>query len=140
VTKVLDVAAAGRAAVRAFDGRDLPRFAGFLAFLPIVAGLPPFDSYQPSEFRSQRRGLQRWGSSSKRRTSAVALLEIDFFPPRGDAKANCDGCLVQSECPDTALAQNERFGVWGSTGPDDRKKLRRQRLVRSDGYRRDGAA
>ncbi len=40
------------------------------------------------------------------------------------AKAQCFGCPVRAECLAYALDQNEVFGVWGGTDPDERKQLR----------------
>lgn len=41
-----------------------------------------------------------------------------FFPARGDrteeAKAVCQGCSVRAECLEYALANSEKFGVWGA--------------------------
>lgn len=59
----------------------------------------------------------------------------DFFPPAGGerrrerrqrelrAKAVCAGCPVRSECLDTALANDERYGVWGGLTDTERAVL-----------------
>lgn len=56
-----------------------------------------------------------------------------FFPLRGeptrDAKAVCTGCPVRSECLEAALAQRERYGIWGGVSERERRTLRR-RLAR----------
>jgi WhiB family transcriptional regulator, redox-sensing transcriptional regulator len=40
-----------------------------------------------------------------------------FFPEKGgstrDAKRICSGCDVKAQCLDYALANDERFGIWG---------------------------
>lgn len=50
-----------------------------------------------------------------------------FFPEKGGetrtAKATCARCLVRAECLDYALANNERFGVWGGLSERERRKL-----------------
>lgn len=50
-----------------------------------------------------------------------------FFPEKGassrDAKATCDRCTVSAECLDTALANGERFGVWGGLSERQRRKI-----------------
>lgn len=54
-----------------------------------------------------------------------------FFPEAGDnvnpALRICQACPVRQKCLDWALANNETFGVWGGTTPNDRRKLRRAR-------------
>jgi WhiB family redox-sensing transcriptional regulator len=53
-----------------------------------------------------------------------------FFPEKGgstrEAKRICDGCEVRSECLDYALANDERFGIWGGLSERERRKLRRE--------------
>jgi WhiB family redox-sensing transcriptional regulator len=52
-----------------------------------------------------------------------------FFPDRGDrldkALAYCDGCVVRSQCLDSALQVATTTGVWGGTSGRHRKGLRR---------------
>lgn len=52
-----------------------------------------------------------------------------FFPEKGgstrEAKRICDGCEVRSECLEYALANDERFGIWGGLSERERRKLRR---------------
>src|SRR5512134_3514757 len=40
-----------------------------------------------------------------------------FFPERGastrEAKEVCRGCVVQEDCLEYALANGEKFGIWG---------------------------
>jgi len=57
-----------------------------------------------------------------------------FFPHRGEArraiaaKAVClSGCPVIDECLEFALTNNERFGVWGGKGEEERRRIRRKR-------------
>ena len=53
-----------------------------------------------------------------------------FFPEKGgstrEAKRICEGCEVRSECLDYALANDERFGIWGGLSERERRKLRRE--------------
>ena len=53
-----------------------------------------------------------------------------FFPETGgstrEAKRICEGCEVRSECLDYALANDERFGIWGGLSERERRKLRRE--------------
>jgi WhiB family redox-sensing transcriptional regulator len=53
-----------------------------------------------------------------------------FFPEKGgstrDAKKICGSCEVRSECLDYALANDERFGIWGGLSERERRKLRKR--------------
>lgn len=55
-----------------------------------------------------------------------------FYPQRGDStaapKAVCRECLVSEECLEFALANSEKFGIWGGVAEKERRKLRRLRL------------
>ena len=63
-----------------------------------------------------------------------------FFPERGastrEAKEVCRGCVVRSECLEYALANGEKFGIWGGLSERERRKVRRSRAL----ARRTGAA
>ncbi|MFD1930473.1 MULTISPECIES: WhiB family transcriptional regulator [Nonomuraea] len=39
------------------------------------------------------------------------------------AKAICHGCPVRQPCLDYAIATRQADGVWGGTGPDERRAL-----------------
>jgi WhiB family redox-sensing transcriptional regulator len=61
-------------------------------------------------------------------------LDVDpdlFFPERGastrEAKEVCKGCIVREDCLEYALANGEKFGIWGGLSERERRKLRRQR-------------
>lgn len=51
-----------------------------------------------------------------------------FFPEKGgstnEAKLVCQCCLVRTECLDYALANDERFGIWGGLSERERRRLR----------------
>ncbi|WP_424945202.1 WhiB family transcriptional regulator [Canibacter zhoujuaniae] len=53
-----------------------------------------------------------------------------FFPEKGgstrEAKRICEQCEVRAECLEYALANDERFGIWGGLSERERRKLRRQ--------------
>lgn len=53
-----------------------------------------------------------------------------FFPEKGgstaDAKAVCARCPVAAECLDTALNNDERFGIWGGLSERDRRRIKKQ--------------
>jgi WhiB family redox-sensing transcriptional regulator len=54
-----------------------------------------------------------------------------FFPERGEdssqAKAVCRECPVQFDCLDYALANGEKFGIWGSLSERQRRTERHAR-------------
>lgn len=54
-----------------------------------------------------------------------------FFPERGastrEAKEVCRGCIVRLDCLEYALANGEKFGIWGGLSERERRRLRRQR-------------
>jgi WhiB family redox-sensing transcriptional regulator len=56
-----------------------------------------------------------------------------FFPARGDstaeAKAVCQGCDVRLLCLEYALANSEKFGIWGGMSERERRRIRRQRAL-----------
>jgi WhiB family redox-sensing transcriptional regulator len=53
-----------------------------------------------------------------------------FFPEKGgstrDAKKVCGACNVRSECLEYALANDERFGIWGGLSERERRRLRKR--------------
>lgn len=57
-----------------------------------------------------------------------------FFPEKGgstrEAKAVCRRCPVQAECIDEALANEERFGIWGGLSERERRKILRLTTTR----------
>jgi len=56
-----------------------------------------------------------------------------FFPERGastrEAKEVCKGCVVRAECLEYALANGEKFGIWGGMSERERRRIRRQRAM-----------
>ena len=53
-----------------------------------------------------------------------------FFPEKGgstrDAKKICASCEVRTQCLEYALANDERFGIWGGLSERERRKLRKR--------------
>lgn len=51
-----------------------------------------------------------------------------FFPEKGgstrEAKAVCRSCIVQAECLDWALDNDERFGIWGGLSERERRRIK----------------
>jgi len=56
-----------------------------------------------------------------------------FFPERGsstrEAKEVCRGCVVRVECLEFAIANSEKFGIWGGMSERERRRVRRARLL-----------
>jgi WhiB family transcriptional regulator, redox-sensing transcriptional regulator len=54
-----------------------------------------------------------------------------FFPEKGgstrEAKRICMTCEVRSPCLEYALANQERFGIWGGLSERERRKLEKER-------------
>jgi WhiB family transcriptional regulator, redox-sensing transcriptional regulator len=75
---------------------------------------------------SAGRGDDWWLSALCAETDPEA-----FFPERGGssraAKAVCARCPVRAACLEFAIANDERFGVWGGTSEIERRQLRRRR-------------
>jgi WhiB family redox-sensing transcriptional regulator len=58
-----------------------------------------------------------------------------FFPLRGEstweAKAVCAGCIVRQDCLEYALANNEKWGIWGGLSERGRRAVRASRRTAS---------
>jgi WhiB family transcriptional regulator, redox-sensing transcriptional regulator len=58
-----------------------------------------------------------------------------FYVDRGEmltaAKAICAACPSREPCLEYALANNERFGLWGGLSERERRRLRRDRGLRA---------
>lgn len=53
-----------------------------------------------------------------------------FFPEKGgstrEAKRVCLSCDVRVECLDYALANDERFGIWGGLSERERRRIKKR--------------
>ena len=63
----------------------------------------------------------------------AACLQADpdaFYPEKGGssraAKRVCHTCPVQTDCLSYALANDERFGIWGGMSERERRQLKRR--------------
>jgi WhiB family redox-sensing transcriptional regulator len=91
-------------------------------FCPLLGGTKTM--HEEVESLSHERGWQ----------DQANCLGVDpdlFFPERGastrEAKEVCKGCIVRGECLEYALANGEKFGIWGGLSERERRRLRRQR-------------
>jgi WhiB family redox-sensing transcriptional regulator len=80
--------------------------------------------FAPPVWRDAPTGAEAW------RLDALCA-ETDpeaFFPEKGgstrEAKRVCVGCEVRAECLEYALANDERFGIWGGLSERERRRLR----------------
>jgi WhiB family redox-sensing transcriptional regulator len=95
-----------------------------------VRTTPPYNSDDPRDDRWMVDGLCR-----------DDLVDPQlFFPSKKDggttARAICSLCVVQLDCLNYALDNNEQHGVWGGTTDKERRRIRKQislgaRVVRS---------
>ena len=67
------------------------------------------------------------------RANCIGVDPELFFPERGsstrEAKEVCRGCVVRVECLEFAIANSEKFGIWGGMSERERRRVRRARLL-----------
>jgi WhiB family transcriptional regulator, redox-sensing transcriptional regulator len=85
----------------------------------------------PAPAASPWTDLSPAGDASWRLEALCAETDPEaFFPEKGgstrDAKRVCSGCSVRAECLEFALANDERFGIWGGLSERERRRLRLQ--------------
>ena len=73
----------------------------------------------------------------KSRANCMGVDPELFFPERGsstrEAKEVCRGCVVREDCLEFAIANGEKFGIWGGMSERERRRVRRARLLASRG-------
>ena len=76
-------------------------------------------------------GEQTWQS----RANCMGVDPDLFFPERGsstrEAKEVCRGCVVRDDCLEFAIANGEKFGIWGGMSERERRRVRRARVLAS---------
>ena len=77
-----------------------------------------------------------WGRQDRDWQTRANCMGVDpdlFFPERGastrEAKEVCRGCGVREDCLEYALANGEKFGIWGGLSERERRRLRRARAM-----------
>jgi WhiB family redox-sensing transcriptional regulator len=97
-------------------------------------------SVQVAEFIQLVRSGDGDADLASRWQERANCLGVDpdlFFPERGastrEAKSVCRGCEVRLECLEYALAQGEKFGIWGGLSERERRRVRRQRALERRG-------
>jgi WhiB family redox-sensing transcriptional regulator len=80
------------------------------------------------------------GSETSGWQSRANCMGVDpdlFFPERGsstrEAKEVCRGCVVRVDCLEFAIANGEKFGIWGGMSERERRRVRRSRVQQSRG-------
>jgi len=75
--------------------------------------------------------------SWQRQANCMGVDPDLFFPERGastrEAKEVCRGCVVREDCLEYALANGEKFGIWGGLSERERRKIRRRRALERRG-------
>jgi WhiB family redox-sensing transcriptional regulator len=75
--------------------------------------------------------------SWQRKANCLGVDPDLFFPERGvstrEAKEVCRGCTVRQECLDFAIANGEKFGIWGGLSERERRRIRRRRALQPPG-------
>ncbi|MBI3213503.1 MAG: WhiB family transcriptional regulator [Mycobacterium sp.] len=88
-------------------------------------GARPHLSLVPDEFAAGETADNEW----QERALCAQTDPEAFFPEKGgstrEAKRICLGCEVRDECLDYALANDERFGIWGGLSERERRRLKR---------------
>jgi WhiB family transcriptional regulator, redox-sensing transcriptional regulator len=86
--------------------------------IAVGRGLAGPDEEPPSELEWQERALCA-------QTDPEA-----FFPEKGgstrEAKRVCLSCEVRVECLEYALANDERFGIWGGLSERERRRVKKR--------------
>ena len=98
---------------------------------------------QTRDYNHGSQGPRTWRGSSTCSTetatrtaggrTAALCAQTDpeaFFPEKGgstrEAKRVCLTCDVRQECLEYALANDERFGIWGGLSERERRKLKKR--------------
>ena len=81
--------------------------------------------------------LETVDRSWQRQANCMGVDPDLFFPERGastrEAKEVCRGCVVRADCLEYALANGEKFGIWGGLSERERRKIRRRRALERRG-------
>jgi WhiB family redox-sensing transcriptional regulator len=86
-----------------------------------------------SDYVGSNDRQDRFGTGAQSWQEQALCAETDpeaFFPEKGgstrEAKKICTGCEVKAQCLEYALANDERFGIWGGLSERERRRLRRR--------------
>ena len=93
---------------------------------PLTTAPSPEGQVFPLSFVTAEEGALAW----QERALCAQTDPEAFFPEKGgstrEAKRVCGSCEVRGECLEYALANDERFGIWGGLSERERRKLKRR--------------
>ena len=101
--------------------------------LTLLTDVAPAPAAAPAYDASPWTDLSPADDASWRLEALCAETDPEaFFPEKGgstrDAKRVCTGCTVRAQSLEFALANDERFGIWGGLSERERRRIRlRQR-------------
>lgn len=94
-------------------------------------------NYATSHFGRRNKRLAVGAQPAEWRAQAeCAGMDPDLFFPTNkmhvpdEARAACARCPVKAQCLEFAIAVNEKDGFWGGKTPEERRKIKRNRLFR----------
>jgi len=98
------------------------------AYVPAVArshvGIPQIRTARLGGGVTQAFARRDWMARGRCREMATAAFFADDAERSAAACLICQECEVRGECLGYAMANGIRWGVWGGTTPEDRKRLR----------------
>jgi WhiB family redox-sensing transcriptional regulator len=93
----------------------------------------PSEGRRAVDLVSQLFGNSGLDRSWQARANCMGVDPDLFFPERGastrEAKEVCRGCVVREDCLEYAIANGEKFGIWGGLSERERRKIRRARQL-----------
>lgn len=93
--------------------------------------VPAVEDDQGQDYATDDQWLERAtaGDQWQERALCAQTDPEAFFPEKGgsthSAKRICLGCAVKDRCLEEALANDERFGIWGGLSERERRRLKR---------------
>lgn len=72
-------------------------------------------------------GRPRWQARAACRGVGPATFFVERGQSVAEAHALCGRCPVTAECLEFAVANNEKFGIWGDVSERQRRRLRMRR-------------
>ena len=97
--------------------------------LMAVEGSPIVDQVELTVVEGDAEELPEELSWQERALCAQTDPEA-FFPEKGgstrEAKRVCLSCDVRAECLEYALANDERFGIWGGLSERERRRIKKR--------------
>lgn len=107
------------------------------ATVAVAAPAPPDGPAADAPVRLGRRHHLMLDTSWQEFANCLGVDPDLFFPERGastrEAKEVCRGCVVRPDCLEFALANGEKFGIWGGMSERERRRIRRRRALERQG-------